>query len=74
MSLRKLLSPFNHQFSKFNLVIQTVRICLQYRRPGFNPWIGKIPGEFHGQRLVESQKVRVTFKKKKKGIILGLPW
>ena len=37
------------------------RICLQYRRPGFNPWVGKIPwrrkrlpiavfwpGEFHG--------------------------
>ena len=39
------------------------RIRLQYRRPGFNPWVGKIPwrrgwlptpvslsGEFHGQR------------------------
>ena len=39
------------------------RICLQYKRPGFDPWIGKIPwrrerlptpvflpGEFHGQR------------------------
>ena len=39
------------------------RICLQCRRPGFDPWIGKIPqrrewlptplflpGEFHGQR------------------------
>ena len=39
------------------------RICLQYRRPGFNPWVGKIPwrrewlsspvflpGESHGQR------------------------
>ena len=37
------------------------RICLQYGRPGFNPWVGKIPwrserlltpvfwpGEFHG--------------------------
>ena len=37
--------------------------CLQCRRPGFNPWVGKIPwrrewlpdpvflpGEFHGQR------------------------
>ena len=24
-------------------VAQTVRICPQYRRPGFNPWIGKIP-------------------------------
>ena len=39
------------------------RICLWFRRPGFNPWVGKIPwrrewlttpvfllGEFHGQR------------------------
>ena len=39
------------------------RIYLQYRRPGFNPWVGKIPwrrewpptpvflpGEFHRQR------------------------
>ena len=38
------------------------RICLQFRKPGFDPWIGKItlekgmathtvffPGEFHGQ-------------------------
>ena len=42
---------------------QTVKICLQCRRPEFDPWIGKIPwrrewqstpvfllGEFHGQR------------------------
>ena len=39
------------------------RICLQCRRPGFNPWVGRmpwrreqlltpvfLPGEFHGQR------------------------
>ena len=39
------------------------RICLQFRRPRFDPWVGKIPwrrewlptpaffpGEFHGQR------------------------
>ena len=45
------------------LVAQPVRICLQCRRPGFDPWVGKIPwrrnwqstpvflpGEFHGQR------------------------
>ena len=25
------------------LVAQTVRICLQCGRPGFNPWVGKIP-------------------------------
>ena len=41
------------------------RICLQCRRPGFDPWVGKIsrrmkwlpiwvflPGEFHGQRTL----------------------
>ena len=49
-----------------SLVTQMVRLCLQCRRPGFNPWVWKIswrrkwlptpiswPGEFHGQsRLV----------------------
>ena len=42
------------------------RICLQCRRPGFDPWLGKIPwrrewlpspvfwpGDFHGQRSLE---------------------
>ena len=42
------------------------RICLQCGRPGFDPWVGKIPwrrerlpspvfwpGEFHGQRSLE---------------------
>jgi len=42
------------------------RICLQCKRPGFDPWIEKIPwrrerlpipiflpGEFHGQRSLE---------------------
>ena len=45
-----------------NLVTQTVRIHLQYRRPQFDPWVRKIPwrkwlstpvflpGEFYGQR------------------------
>ena len=41
---------------------QMVKICLQFRRPGFDPWVGKIPWrreklptpiflprEFHGQ-------------------------
>ena len=41
-------------------------MCLQCRRPGFNPWVGKIPwrgewlstpiflsGEFHGQRSLK---------------------
>ena len=48
---------------KASLVAQRWRICLQCRRPGFNPWIKKIPwrtawqpttmflpGESHGQR------------------------
>ena len=26
-----------------SLVAQTVRVCLQGRRPGFDPWVGKIP-------------------------------
>ena len=42
------------------------RICLQCRRPGFDPWVGKtpwrrkwqptpgfLPGESHGQRSLE---------------------
>ena len=54
-------------FQKFrkslSLVAQTVRVCLQCGRPGFNPWVGKIPsrrkwqptpvfwpGESHGWR------------------------
>ena len=45
------------------LVAQAVKSLLQCRRPGFSPWVGKIPwrrewlptpvflsGEFHGQR------------------------
>ena len=27
------------------------RICLQYGKPGFNPWTGKIPGEGKGYPL-----------------------
>ena len=30
-------------YSQASLVAQLVRICLQCRRPGFNPWVGKIP-------------------------------
>ena len=26
-----------------SLVVQTVSVCLQCERPGFDPWIGKIP-------------------------------
>ena len=48
---------------KFSLVTQTVKVCLQCRRPGFDPWVEKIPwrrkwqhtsvllhGNFHGWR------------------------
>ena len=44
-------------------------ICLQFRRPGFDPWVGKIPwrrkwqptpvflpGESHGQRSLAGYK------------------
>ena len=49
------------RYSWASLVAQMVKNHLQYRRPGFNPWVGKIPwrrerlptsvfwpGEFHG--------------------------
>ena len=49
------------QYSWASLVAQLVKICLQCERPGFDPWVGKIPwrrerlptpvfwpGEFHG--------------------------
>ena len=58
---RKLtITPRNVGFLRW---LKQQRICLQCRRPGFNPWVGKIlrkrecqptpvflPGEFHGQR------------------------
>ena len=31
------------QYSWASLVAQTVKICLQCGRPGFNLWVGKIP-------------------------------
>ena len=47
-----------------------LRICLQWGRPGFDPWVGKIPwgreqlpipvfwlGEFHGQRSLRGHTV-----------------
>ena len=50
------------QYSRASLVAQLVKNRLQCRRPGFYPWVGKIPwrrerlltpivwpGEFHGQ-------------------------
>ena len=27
----------------YSLVAQLIRICLQYRRPWFDSWVGKIP-------------------------------
>ena len=49
------------QYSWASLAAQLVKSCLQWGRPGFNPWFGKIPwrrerlptpvfwpGEFHG--------------------------
>ena len=30
------------------------RICLQCRRPGFDPWVGKIPWRKHGNPLQDS--------------------
>ena len=38
-------SPWSHKESKTTeqLSILTVKNRLQYKRPGFNPWVGKIP-------------------------------
>ena len=59
------------QYSWVSLVAQLVRICLQCRRPGFHPWVGKIPwrreqlpipvfwpGEFHQLRNLEGYSLR----------------
>ena len=57
-------SMLNYSICMWTQVVQPVkRICLQCKRPGFDPWVGKIPwrreplptpvflpGEFHGQR------------------------
>ena len=53
------------EVSKFPCWLRWYRICLQCRRPGFYPWVRKIPwrrgrlpipvflpGEFHGQRIL----------------------
>ena len=32
-----------HLYTGASLVAQMVRICLQCGRPGFDPWVGKIP-------------------------------
>ena len=52
-----------HKRGSTSLGAQTVSVCLQCERPGFNPWVGKIPwrrkwqltpvllpGKFHGWR------------------------
>ena len=56
------------QYSWASLWLSWQRIHLQCRRPGFDPWVGKItwrrerlltpvfwPGEFHGLRVAKSQ-------------------
>ena len=58
----KLLGLSNNK-TRTSLVAQKVSVCLQCRRPGFNPWVGEIlwrrkwqpilvllPGKSHGQR------------------------
>ena len=59
MIRRKTLTPY----VCWKTWLRWLRICLQCRRPGFDPWVGKmtwrrewqptpefLPGEFHGQR------------------------
>ena len=42
-------------FQKFrkslSLVAQTVRVCLQCGRPGFNPWVRKMPWRWKWQAI-----------------------
>ena len=60
LCVRVLFCPFYIHIHRFR---DHSRICLQCRRPGFDPWVGKIPwrrkwkptpvflpGEFHGER------------------------
>ena len=61
-----------HHVQGLSLVAQRVKIiCLQCRRPRFDPWVGKIsgrrewlpnpvflPGEFHGQRSLAGYSPR----------------
>ena len=63
------------QYSWASLAAQLGKNCLQCRRPGFNPWVGKIPrrrerlptpvlwpGEFHGlYGLWGHKELDVTF-------------
>ena len=63
--------PILHYLPQFaSLGSQLVRICLKYKRPGFNPWVGKIlwkrewlvtsvflPGELHGKRSLAGYTV-----------------
>ena len=64
--LKWLSSSSSNIVVKASLVAQTVKICLQWRRLGFDQWVGKIlwrrewlptsvflPREFHGQRSLE---------------------
>ena len=61
----------HHAFLRGSLVAQTVRICLQCRRPRFDPQVGKIPwrrewqptpvilpGEFHRQKSLVAYSPR----------------
>ena len=59
--LRLPLCPRDYRYSPFfeNLLYATSllptelrgKLCLQCRRPGFDPWVGKIPGEGNGYPL-----------------------
>ena len=58
-------------FQTIQELLWWLRVCFQFRRPGFDPWVGKIPwwrkwqptsvllpGEFHGQRSLVSPSPR----------------
>ena len=73
------------QYSLASMVVQLVKNCLQCGRPGFHPWVGKIPwrreslptlvfwpGEFHGLYSPWGRKELDTTKRLSFFLFIGL--
>ena len=48
--------------------LRRYRICLQWRRPGFNPWIGKIPWRREWQHTLEMNFQSIGWRLRARGI------
>ena len=57
-----------------SLIAQLVKICLQCRRPGFYPWIGKIPWEGNGNPLQYSCLEKFIDRRAWQAIVHGVAW